>query len=110
MNLKYHSSNTEGNLIQMIHNINYVSLHQNKYLKYITKIHIIKGIHPTKYKPDHFTALVTSKYPHFIKRCHFNINNKMITEITYICNKKTHIVKCNHINNKIYCVKKYINL
>ena len=105
MNLKYHSSNTEGNLIQMIHNINYVSLHQNKYLKYITKIHIIKGIHPTKSKPDHFTAFVTCKSQHFRKLCHFNINNTRITDITYKFNKNIHIVKCTHINNKIYRVK-----
>jgi hypothetical protein len=93
MNQKYHSSNTEGNIIQMIHNLYYVSLDQNKYLRYITKIHITKGIHPTK-SIDHFTADVTGKSQKFIKRCHFNINNKMITEITYKRHKKTHIVKC----------------
>ena len=105
MNPKYHSSNTEGNIRQMIHNINYISLHQNKYLQYITKIHIIKGIHPTKSKPDHFTAFVTCKSQHFRKLCHFNINNTRITDITYKFNKNIHIVKCTHINNKIYRVK-----
>jgi hypothetical protein len=94
MNQTYNASNTESNLIQMIHNINYISLHQDKYLKYITKIHIIKGIHPTQSKQDHFTALVNGKSPNFTKPCHFNINNKMITEITYKCHKKVHIVKC----------------
>lgn len=93
MSQTYHSSNTYCNIRQMIHNINYVSLHQDKYLKYITKIHIIKGIHPTS-KQDHFTASVTDNSQTFKKTCHFNINNKMITEITYKVHKKTHIVKC----------------